>query len=65
MFLCVFPDFCSSLKITDQSNLKIVCTIFCDKLENHPKIFQIGDIIRLHRVKVQLKFHTGSSSDVA
>uniref|UniRef100_A0A3P8UGA0 Protection of telomeres protein 1 n=1 Tax=Cynoglossus semilaevis TaxID=244447 RepID=A0A3P8UGA0_CYNSE len=45
-------DFCSSLKITDQSNLKIVCTIFCDKLENHPKIFQIGDIIRLHRVKV-------------
>lgn len=46
-------DFCSSLKITDQSNQKICCTIFCEKLEDHPKIFQIGDIIRMHRVKVQ------------
>ncbi|XP_041794905.1 protection of telomeres protein 1 isoform X2 [Chelmon rostratus] len=46
-------DFCSSLKITDQSNQKISCTIFCEKLEDHPKIFQIGDIIRMHRVKTQ------------
>nr|XP_046250001.1 protection of telomeres protein 1 isoform X2 [Scatophagus argus] len=47
-------DFCSSLKITDQSNQKICCTIFCEKLEDHPKIFQVGDIIRMHRVKTQL-----------
>ncbi|XP_076590016.1 protection of telomeres protein 1 isoform X1 [Chaetodon auriga] len=47
-------DFCSSLKITDQSNQKISCTIFCEKLEDHPKIFQVGDIIRMHRVKTQL-----------
>ncbi|KAK5866841.1 hypothetical protein PBY51_011384 [Eleginops maclovinus] len=46
-------DFCSSLKITDQSNEKIGCTIFCEKLEDHPKIYQIGDIVRLHRVKTQ------------
>uniref|UniRef100_A0A3B4Y197 Protection of telomeres protein 1 n=1 Tax=Seriola lalandi dorsalis TaxID=1841481 RepID=A0A3B4Y197_SERLL len=46
-------DFCSSLKITDQSNQKIGCTIFCEKLEDHPKIFQIGDIVRMHRVKVR------------
>ncbi|XP_022620315.1 protection of telomeres protein 1 isoform X1 [Seriola dumerili] len=46
-------DFCSSLKITDQSNQKIGCTIFCEKLEDHPKIFQIGDIVRMHRVKTQ------------
>uniref|UniRef100_A0AAQ6IEX2 Protection of telomeres protein 1 n=1 Tax=Anabas testudineus TaxID=64144 RepID=A0AAQ6IEX2_ANATE len=46
-------DFCSSLKITDQSNQKISCTIFCEKLEDHPKIFQIGDIIRMHRMKTQ------------
>ncbi|KAG7281898.1 hypothetical protein CRUP_031147 [Coryphaenoides rupestris] len=45
------PDFCSSLKITDQSNRKISCNIFCDRLEDHPKIFQLGDIIRMHRVK--------------
>ncbi|XP_042266718.1 protection of telomeres protein 1 isoform X1 [Thunnus maccoyii] len=47
-------DFCSSLKITDQSNQKIGCTIFCENLDDHPKIFQIGDIIRMHRVKTQL-----------
>ncbi|XP_054631785.1 protection of telomeres protein 1 isoform X2 [Dunckerocampus dactyliophorus] len=47
-------DFCSSLKITDQSQQKISCTIFCGKLESHPQIFQIGNIIRMHRVKVHL-----------
>uniref|UniRef100_A0A3Q3NBV2 Protection of telomeres protein 1 n=2 Tax=Mastacembelus armatus TaxID=205130 RepID=A0A3Q3NBV2_9TELE len=46
-------DFCSSLKITDQSNQKISCTIFCDKVDSHPKIFQIGDIVRMHRFKAQ------------
>ena len=47
-------DYCSSLKITDQSNQKVGCNIFCDRLEDHPKIFQLGDIIRMHRVKVLL-----------
>lgn len=47
-------DWCSSLKITDQSNRKISCNIFCDNLESHPKIFQIGDIVRMHRVKTKL-----------
>ncbi|XP_034033238.1 protection of telomeres protein 1 [Thalassophryne amazonica] len=47
-------DFCSSLKIIDQSNQKVCCTIFRKKLEDHPKIFQIGDIVRLHRVKTSL-----------
>ena len=47
-------DYCSTLKITDQSNQKVGCTIFCDKLEEHPKIFKMGDIIRLHRVKVNV-----------
>ncbi|KAM3870190.1 protection of telomeres protein 1 [Diretmus argenteus] len=47
-------DFCSTLKITDQSNQKVACTIFCEKLDDHPKIFQMGDIIRLHRVKPKL-----------
>ncbi|XP_037836716.1 protection of telomeres protein 1 isoform X4 [Kryptolebias marmoratus] len=45
-------DLCSTLKITDQSNENIGCTIFCEKLKDHPRIFQIGDIVRLHRVKV-------------
>ncbi|KAI5100446.1 protection of telomeres protein 1 isoform X2 [Silurus meridionalis] len=47
-------DYCSTLKITDQSNVKVSCTIFSERLEDHPKIFQIGDIIRLHRVKAQM-----------
>ncbi|CAL8263058.1 unnamed protein product [Merluccius merluccius] len=46
-------DFCSSLKITDKSNQKVGCNIFCERLEDHPKIFQLGDIIRMHRVKTQ------------
>nr|XP_061780655.1 protection of telomeres protein 1-like isoform X2 [Nerophis lumbriciformis] len=51
-------DFCSSLKITDQSQRKIGCTIFCDKPESHPQIFQIGDIIRMHRVKPHVYYDT-------
>ncbi|XP_054878707.1 protection of telomeres protein 1 isoform X2 [Poeciliopsis prolifica] len=47
-------DYCSSLKITDQSDHKIGCTIFCEKLQDHPRIFQTGDIVRMHRVKVRL-----------
>ncbi|PWA19917.1 hypothetical protein CCH79_00016550 [Gambusia affinis] len=44
-------DYCSSLKITDQTERKIGCTIFCENLEDHPRIFQTGDIVRMHRVK--------------
>ncbi|XP_058264602.1 protection of telomeres protein 1 isoform X4 [Hemibagrus wyckioides] len=47
-------DYCSTLKITDQSDAKVSCTIFSERLDDHPKIFRIGDIIRLHRVKAQM-----------
>ncbi|KAK5621465.1 hypothetical protein CRENBAI_005049 [Crenichthys baileyi] len=47
-------DYCSSLKITDQSEHKVGCTIFCERLEDHPKIFHTGDIVRMHRVKVKI-----------
>ncbi|XP_076863405.1 protection of telomeres protein 1 isoform X2 [Brachyhypopomus gauderio] len=47
-------DYCSTLKITDQSNTKVGCTIFSERLEDHPKIFRIGDIICLRRVKAQM-----------
>lgn len=57
-------DFCSTLKITDPSNQKICCTVFSEKLDNHPKIFQIGDIIRMHRVKVRITNTDYSSSHV-
>ncbi|KAJ8381691.1 hypothetical protein SKAU_G00024690 [Synaphobranchus kaupii] len=47
-------DYCSTLKITDHSDAKLCCSIFSEKLENHPQIYEIGDIVRLHRVKIQL-----------
>ncbi|XP_074534226.1 protection of telomeres protein 1 [Halichoeres trimaculatus] len=46
-------DYCSILKITDQSKREILCKIFCKNLEDHPKVFQVGDIVRLHGVKPQ------------
>uniref|UniRef100_A0AAV2KPS3 Protection of telomeres protein 1 n=1 Tax=Knipowitschia caucasica TaxID=637954 RepID=A0AAV2KPS3_KNICA len=51
-FMSNGTDYCSSIKITDKSNLKIGCNIFLANMEEHPQIFQVGDIIRLHRVKV-------------
>ncbi|XP_056138096.1 protection of telomeres protein 1 isoform X2 [Lampris incognitus] len=53
-FMSKGTDYCSTLKITDQSNQKVSCTIFCEKPEDHPRIFKTGDIVRLHRVKTKL-----------
>ncbi|XP_061107947.1 protection of telomeres protein 1 isoform X2 [Conger conger] len=47
-------DYCSTLKITDESDVKLGCSIFSEKLEDHPQIYKTGDIVRLHRVKMQL-----------
>uniref|UniRef100_A0A8C2DZS7 Protection of telomeres protein 1 n=1 Tax=Cyprinus carpio TaxID=7962 RepID=A0A8C2DZS7_CYPCA len=46
-------NYCSTLKITDKSDVKVGCNIFSKKLEDHPVIFRVGDIIRLHRFKVR------------
>ncbi|XP_077938095.1 protection of telomeres protein 1 isoform X3 [Gasterosteus aculeatus] len=51
-FMSRGTDLCSTLKITDQSDQKIACTVFSKKLEDHPQIFGVGDIVRLHNVKV-------------
>nr|XP_023647913.1 protection of telomeres protein 1 [Paramormyrops kingsleyae] len=48
-----FEDYCSFLKITDPSNVKVSCTVFQEELHNHPQVFRTGDIVRLHRVKAQ------------
>ncbi|XP_058623683.1 protection of telomeres protein 1 isoform X3 [Onychostoma macrolepis] len=47
-------DYCSTLKITDQTDVKVGCNIFSKKLEDHPVIFRVGDIIRLHRFKTEM-----------
>ncbi|KAM8891055.1 protection of telomeres protein 1 isoform 1-T3 [Spinachia spinachia] len=52
-FMSRGTDFCSTLKITDQSDQRVACTVFREKLEDHPQIFRVGDIVRLHRVKVK------------
>ncbi|XP_048871941.1 protection of telomeres protein 1 [Brienomyrus brachyistius] len=46
-------DYCSFLKITDPSSVKVSCTVFQGELHNHPQVFRTGDIVRLHRVKAQ------------
>lgn len=60
MYVCVCAcapppwssDYCSTLKITDQSNQIVWCTIFSKNLVDHPTV-EVGDVIRLHRVKVR------------
>ncbi|KAL2093318.1 hypothetical protein ACEWY4_010630 [Coilia grayii] len=44
-------DYCSTLKLADQSGATVVCTVFSKNQDNQPKIFKTGDVIRLHRVK--------------
>uniref|UniRef100_W5NFW0 Protection of telomeres protein 1 n=1 Tax=Lepisosteus oculatus TaxID=7918 RepID=W5NFW0_LEPOC len=44
-------DYCLVLTITDESGVKLGCSIFNEKLEALPQIYKIGDIVRFHRIK--------------
>ncbi|XP_056429745.1 protection of telomeres protein 1 isoform X2 [Hyla sarda] len=46
-------DFCSTITIVDQTNVKLKCTFFSGNQEALPRIFKIGDIVRFHRIKIQ------------
>ena len=41
----------SSSRLVDETG-EVQCTLFCQELERLPKIENIGDIVRLHRVGV-------------
>ncbi|XP_048356061.1 protection of telomeres protein 1 isoform X2 [Sphaerodactylus townsendi] len=46
-------DYCSVVTIVDQSDTKLVCTLFNANTDALPKIYKNGDIVRFHRLKVQ------------
>ncbi|XP_054845375.1 protection of telomeres protein 1 [Eublepharis macularius] len=46
-------DYCSVVTIVDQSDTKLVCTLFNANRDALPKIYKNGDIVRFHRIKVQ------------
>ncbi|XP_060100794.1 protection of telomeres protein 1 [Heteronotia binoei] len=46
-------DYCSVVTIVDQSDTKLVCTLFNENRDALPKIYKNGDIVRFHRIKVQ------------
>ncbi|XP_066489645.1 protection of telomeres protein 1 [Tiliqua scincoides] len=45
-------DYCSVVTIVDQSNAKLVCTLFNANRDALPKIYKNGDIVRFHRIKI-------------
>ncbi|XP_077194458.1 protection of telomeres protein 1 isoform X2 [Paroedura picta] len=46
-------DYCSVVTVVDQSDTKLVCTLFNANRDALPKIYKNGDIVRFHRIKVQ------------
>ncbi|XP_031311154.2 protection of telomeres protein 1 isoform X1 [Camelus dromedarius] len=53
IFLC-FPDYCSVVTIVDQTNVKLTCLFFSGNYEALPIIYKNGDIVRFHRLKIQV-----------
>eukprot|EP00057_Strongylocentrotus_purpuratus_P008603 XP_011663077.1 PREDICTED: protection of telomeres protein 1 [Strongylocentrotus purpuratus] len=51
------PDYCMSLTIVDpslpQDNFGLKCVIFHQDIKKLPQVHSIGDIVRLHRLKIQ------------
>uniref|UniRef100_A0A452THG6 Protection of telomeres protein 1 n=1 Tax=Ursus maritimus TaxID=29073 RepID=A0A452THG6_URSMA len=56
----VFPyfldyyNYCSVVTIVDQTNVKLTCLLFSGNYEALPIIYKNGDIVRFHRLKIQV-----------
>ncbi|NXU51075.1 POTE1 protein, partial [Turnix velox] len=46
-------DYCSVVTLVDPSNIKLTCTLFSGNLDSLPKIYEAGDIVRFHRIKIR------------
>ncbi|XP_015281882.1 PREDICTED: protection of telomeres protein 1, partial [Gekko japonicus] len=46
-------DYCLVVTIVDQSDTKLICTLFNANRDALPKIYKNGDVVRFHRIKVQ------------
>lgn len=47
-------DYCSVVTIVDQTNVKLTCLFFSGNYEALPMIYKNGDIVRFHRLKIQV-----------
>lgn len=54
-YMFIFLDYYSNVLLVDESGEEISCNLFSSNSSWLPKITSVGDILRLHRVKVKLK----------
>ncbi|KAF6276187.1 protection of telomeres 1 [Rhinolophus ferrumequinum] len=47
-------DYCSVVTIVDPSDAKLTCLLFSGNYEAHPMVYKNGDIVRFHRLKIQI-----------
>ncbi|XP_062990145.1 protection of telomeres protein 1 isoform X2 [Elgaria multicarinata webbii] len=52
-YVCKGTDYCSVITIVDQSNAKLICSLFNSNRNALPEIYKNGDIVRFHRIKVR------------
>ncbi|XP_039095629.1 protection of telomeres protein 1 isoform X2 [Hyaena hyaena] len=53
-YLSKGTDYCSVVTIVDQTNVKLTCLLFSGNYEALPIIYKNGDIVRFHRLKIQV-----------
>ncbi|XP_005402401.1 PREDICTED: protection of telomeres protein 1 [Chinchilla lanigera] len=53
-YLSKGTDYCSVVTIADQTNVKLTCLLFSGNYEALPQIYKVGDIVRFHRLKIQV-----------
>ncbi|XP_045144777.1 protection of telomeres protein 1 isoform X2 [Echinops telfairi] len=53
-YLSKGTDYCSVVTIVDQTNIKLTCMLFSGNYEALPIIYKNGDIVRFHRLKIQV-----------
>uniref|UniRef100_A0A8C0NLJ8 Protection of telomeres 1 n=1 Tax=Canis lupus familiaris TaxID=9615 RepID=A0A8C0NLJ8_CANLF len=53
-YLSKGTDYCSVVTIVDQTNVKLTCMLFSGNYEALPIIYKNGDIVRFHRLKIQV-----------
>ncbi|XP_022437749.1 protection of telomeres protein 1 isoform X1 [Delphinapterus leucas] len=53
-YLSKGTDYCSVVTIVDQTHVKLTCLFFSGNYEALPMIYKNGDIVRFHRLKIQV-----------
>ncbi|KAM9651208.1 protection of telomeres protein 1 isoform 2-T2 [Trichechus inunguis] len=53
-YLSKGTDYCSVVTIVDETNVKLTCMLFSGNYEALPIIYKNGDIVRFHRLKIQV-----------